>query len=100
MVDGYMSIDDTVSSPSFTATPLSYSVTGNSTFMGESVHLNVSVMFLPIDTSVLTIVVPSEYSIGTLNVFSPQAAVGLSQSGSSLNLTLTKIVGPNVTIHL
>ena len=59
MVDGYMSIDDTINSPTFTAIPLSYTVMSNSTFMGEAVHLNVSVTYLPIETSVLTIVVPS-----------------------------------------
>ena len=48
-----------MSSPSFSATALTYSVNGNSSFMGEVVLVNITVDFMPISTSSLVFTIPS-----------------------------------------
>ena len=48
VIDDYMAIEDTVTSPTFTAVNLAYSVSYNSSFMGDPVSLNISLQYLPI----------------------------------------------------
>ena len=100
IIDGYLAIEDTVGSPTFTAASLSYAVETNSTFMGEPVTTNITITYLPLATSALIITVPTEYSIGTLSLYSPEATLTFSSTGSVLNLTLTGISSANVTITL
>jgi len=59
VIDEYLAIQDTVSSPTFTATPLTYSVVGNSSFMGEAVTTNITIYTLPINTSILIMIIPA-----------------------------------------
>jgi hypothetical protein len=98
VIDDYLAIYDTLASPTFTAASLAYTVSSNSSFMGEAVSLNLSLAGLPLTAGFLLIAVPTEYSVGTLSVYSPQVTLSLSLTGHSLNLSLSNLAAPNVSI--
>lgn len=99
-IDGYLAIQDTLASPNFTFADLNYGVSSNSSYLGEPATVNVTIDMIPLATTYLILTVPSEYTIGTLSVWSINCGVSFIRSGNSLNITLSSINAANISLWM
>jgi len=101
LIDDYLSIHDTVPSATFTSANLVYSLSSNSSFLGDPCMVNITINYLPINTSYLVIIIPSQYSISTIAVSTDGTTViSYALSSYTLNITISSINFYNITFYL
>lgn len=99
-IDDYLSISDAVNCPTYTPISLSYSVETNSSFLGEPATVNITISSLPFRTNYLIITVPTEMTLSSPSVKSPQLLQSTVPTGNSLNITITSVYGKEVVLEI
>lgn len=98
-VDNYLSIQDSYTLPTFTTQVPTWTLSTNSTFLGEPATVNLSFVSLPLSTKTIVVSIPLVYTLGTLSAYSDGSLTfTYVQASPTLTLTLTSISAANVTI--
>lgn len=98
-MDGYLSIQDSYTLPTYTSQVLAWTLATNSTFLGEPATVNISFAYLPLSTQTIVIGIPVAYTLGSLSAYSDGSLTfTYAQANPTLTLTITSISAANVTI--